>query len=139
MSQNFLESLSPEARLEFIDGVFDLVRNGRAEPLQEMLDSGVPVDVRNAKGDSLLIIAAYSQQNSIVTDLIDRGADKDVVNAMGQTAISCAVFRNDAAILHALLLSGANPDAGARTGLEIAEQFGLAQMAQILKEHAVTE
>lgn len=119
---------------DVIEGTFDLAREGRVGPLGEMLDAGVPVDVRNARSDTMLIVAAYAGQRDVVAELIRRGAALDEENRMGQTAISCAVFRNDAAILDLLLDAGANPDAGMRTGLQIAAQFGIADMVERLTQ-----
>lgn len=139
MANSFLSSLSDQERLDFISGVFDLVRSGQLAPLTEMLDSGVPTDLQNERSDSLLIIAAYAQKPDIVAFLLERGADTSIVNTMGQTAISCAVFRNDPGILKQLLDAGANPDLGHRSGLEIAQQFELPGMEQILRAYADQE
>lgn len=132
MANTFLSSLSDQERQDFIDGVFDLARSGDVEALTQMLDSGVPIDLLNARNDSLLIISAYSQHPDLVQELLTRNADTSVVNSMGQTAISCAVFRNDQQILTQLVQAGADPDLGAHTGLEIAHQFELTQMVKLL-------
>lgn len=122
--------------LEVIEGTFDLARQGRVGPLGEMLDAGVPVDLRNPRGDTLLIVATYAEQADVVAELLRRGADKDAVNAMGQTAISCAVFRKNEPLLRALLDAGADPDGGGHTAVQIADQFGLADMRAVLDEHS---
>lgn len=136
MANTFLSSLPDQERRDFITGIFDLVRAGQLAPLTEMLESGVPVNLQNERDDSLLIIAAYAQKPEIVSTLLARGADTGIVNSMGQTAISCAVFRNDEEILTMLLDAGADPDLGHRSGLQIAQQFELAQMVQILQAAA---
>ncbi|SJN29338.1 putative ankyrin-like protein [Microbacterium esteraromaticum] len=120
---------------EVIAGTFDLARQGRLGPLGEMLDAGVPVDVRNPRGDTLLIIAAYAEQTDVVADLIARGADKDAVNANGQTAVSCAVFRRNEPLLRMLLAAGADQDAGAHTAREVADQFQLTEMRAVLDSY----
>ncbi len=127
---------NPALSAEVIDGTFELAREGRVGPMGEMIDAGVPVDVRNARGDTMLIVAAYAKEAHAVAELIRRGASLDEENRMGQTAISCAVFRNDAQILSLLLDAGANPDAGFRTGLQIAQQFGITDMVAILESRA---
>lgn len=132
MTESFLASLDEEQRAAFIDGLFNLSRNGHVDELREMIESGVPLDVTNARGDSLLIVAAYAQQPAIVDLLLGLGARTDVVNAMGQTAISCAVFRNDKEILEKLLATGADPNLGAHPALAIAQQFGISEMIEIL-------
>ena len=57
---------------EVIEGTFDLARQGRVGPLSEMIEAGVPIDVRNARGDTLLIVATYAEQGRAVSrHLID--------------------------------------------------------------------
>ncbi|MBN8205594.1 ankyrin repeat domain-containing protein [Microbacterium esteraromaticum] len=123
--------LSPEV----IDGTFDLARQGRTGPLGEMIDAGVPIDVRNAKQDTLLIVATYAEQAETVADLVARGANLDAVNANGQTAVACAVFRRNESLLRMLLDAGADQDAGAHTAKQVADQFGLTGMRAVLDSY----
>lgn len=134
MTESFLTSLDEEQRAAFLDGLFNLARSGQTAELLEMIDSGVPVDVTNGRGDSLLIVAAYAQQPETVRALLERSSRTDVVNSMGQTAISCAVFRNDKEILGDLLASGADPDLGAHSALAIAQQFQITDMIEMLSK-----
>ncbi|MET4581446.1 ankyrin repeat protein [Conyzicola nivalis] len=120
---------------QVVEGVFDLARRGLTGPLGEMIDAGVPVDTRNGRGDTLLIVAAYQQNRETVVELLRRGADTAVVNAMGQTAVACAVFRDDEDILRELLDAGADPGIGSPTGVEIADQFGLPRMRALIETH----
>lgn len=122
--------------LEFIESIFGMARSGSAQELAAVIDGGVPVNLTNAKGDSLLILAAYHQHPETVAALLQRGADTDRVNDMGQTAMACAVFRNNAPIAQALLDAGADPDVGNHTALAIARQFGLSDMVELLETHA---
>lgn len=128
--------LSDEEQRAFVEGVLDLAREGRTEPLLEMIDSGVSVDLANSRGDTALILAAYREHPQTVDALLKAGADTGMVNTMGQTALIAAVFRNSEPIVRALLHAGADPDVGAHTALEVAGQFGLAEMERILAEHA---
>lgn len=121
--------------LEVIEGTFDLARQGRTRPLGEMIDAGVPVDVRNPRQDTLLIVAAYAEHLETVADLIARGADLDAVNANGQTAVSCAVFRRNETLLRMLLDAGADQDAGGHSAKQIADQFGLGDMRAVLDSY----
>ncbi|MCK3770337.1 ankyrin repeat domain-containing protein [Microbacterium aerolatum] len=122
--------------LEVIEGTFDLARQGRTGPLGEMIDAGVPIDLRNPRGDTLLIVSTYAEQEHTAADLIRRGAELDAVNGNGQTAISCAVFRKNETLLRMLLDAGADQNAGGLSATAIADQFGLAEMRTILDEHA---
>lgn len=122
--------------LEVIEGTFDLARQGRSGPLGEMIDAGVPIDVRNPRGDTVLIVATYAEQEHTVADLVRRGADLNAVNASGQSAISCAVFRKNETLLRMLLEAGADPDAGPLSAIAITEQFSIPEMRAILDEYA---
>lgn len=101
-----------------------------------MIDAGVPIDVRNPRGDTVLIVATYAEQEHTVADLVRRGADLDALNTAGQTAISCAVFRKNETLLRMLLDAGADPDAGPLSAIAITEQFALPEMRTILDEYA---
>jgi len=118
-----------------VEGVFELARDGRTGPLGEMLDAGVPLNLVNGRGDSLLIVAAYGQHRETVQELLRRGADTAVVNGMGQTALACAVFRGNEPILLDLLAAGADPDLGSHSGIQIADQFGLPRMRAVIEAH----
>jgi ankyrin repeat protein len=118
-----------------VEGVFALARDGQTGPLGEMLDAGVPLNLVNARGDSLLIVAAYAQHRDTVQELLRRDADTGVVNGMGQTALACAVFRNNEPILADLLAAGADPDLGSHSGVQIADQFGLPRMRAVIEAH----
>ena len=120
---------------QVIEGVFALAREGQTAQLGEMIDAGVPIDIRNDRGDTLLIVAAYQEHLDTVVELLRRGADTAVVNAMGQTAISCAVFRNNEEVLQTLLDAGADPALGTHSGVQIADQFGLPRMREIIETH----
>jgi ankyrin repeat protein len=127
---------SADPSLAVVEGVFELARDGRTAPLGEMLDAGVPLDLVNARGDSLLIVATYAQHTETVRELLHRGADTAIVNSMGQTAVACAVFRNNGALLLELLRAGADPDLGSHPASRIADQFALPRMREILDAHA---
>ncbi|HEY7858117.1 MAG TPA: ankyrin repeat domain-containing protein [Candidatus Nanopelagicales bacterium] len=121
-----------DEELEFAHQVFDLAREGATEELAGYVDAGVPVNLTNSSGDSLLMLAAYYVHPDTVAALLARGADHSRVNARGQTALAAAVFRDDAEIVTLLLDAGADPHAGPRTAVEVAQFFDLPQMAALL-------
>jgi ankyrin repeat protein len=120
------------AELAFLTGVLDLARNGEVDQLRDLLDAGVPVNLTNSAGDTVLILAAYHRHPSVVALLLDRGADVERVNDHGQTALGAAVFRRDEPIVRALLAAGASPDTGTRSARQVARFFGLADMLALL-------
>jgi ankyrin repeat protein len=116
----------------FLADVLDLARDGNAEQLRALLDAGVPVNLTNAAGNSLLILAAYHCHAAVVALLLEQGADVERVNDSGQTALGAAVFRQDEPIVRALLAAGASPDTGTRSARQVAEFFGLADLLALL-------
>lgn len=133
MSDSHTPELTPEEH-DFLESVFEMARTGDAAQLAPLLDAGLPVDLTNSRGDTLLILAAYHQHPQTVAALLERGAEVNRINDMQQTAMSCAVFRNNADIVRALLAAGADPDLGGHTALAIARQFGLVDMEALLSE-----
>jgi ankyrin repeat protein len=118
--------------LELAHTVFDLARGGAAEELGDYVDAGVPVNLTNDKGDTLLILAAYHGSPETVAALLARGADTGRVNDRGQTALAAAVFRQSAESVVRLLEAGADPDAGGPSARATAVFFELPAMMELL-------
>ncbi len=119
---------------EFARRLFDLAREGRAEELASYVDAGVPVDLTNDKGDTLLILAAYQGHPATVAALLERGADHARANDRGQTALAAAVFKQSADTVRALLAAGADPDAGQPSARATAQFFDLPEMGALLDQ-----
>ena len=115
--------------IELAGRVFDLARNGSTEDLVSYLDAGVPVNLTNDKGDTLLILAAYHGHQETVAALLDRGADHSRANDRGQTALAAAVFRQSTDAVRRLLTAGADPDAGGPSARATAVFFELPEMS----------
>lgn len=129
--QRVSTDLTPE-ELEFLTSVFDLVRGGDVDEVSALLDEGLPVNLTNDSGDTLLILAAYYRRLPLVETLLAHHADTARVNDRGQTALACATFRRDEAIVRTLLAAGADPALGERSALIIAEYFDLPEMTALL-------
>jgi ankyrin repeat protein len=82
--------------LDLASRIFDMARSGDAATLAAYLDAGVPVNLTNTNGDTLVMLAAYYGHESTVAVLIARGADVNRHNR-GQTPLAGAVFKNDTA------------------------------------------
>jgi len=121
--------------IELAGRVFDLARAGSTEELAAYVDAGVPVNLTNDKGDTLLILAAYHGHPATVGALLDRGADHSRANDRGQTALAAAVFRQSADTVTRLLAAGADPDAGGPSARATAAFFELPEMTGLLDAH----
>ncbi|MEO5710259.1 MAG: ankyrin repeat domain-containing protein [Nocardioidaceae bacterium] len=104
--------------------MFDLAREGEGERLGAYVDAGVPADLTDASGNTLLMLAAYHGHPATVALLVERGADPDRVNDRGQSPLAGAVFKGEPDVVQALLSGGADPDAGSPTARETAALFG---------------
>lgn len=122
-----------DEELAFLREVFDLARAGSTAELATVLDRGVPANLTNSGGDTLLILAAYHDHPETVRMLLEHGAAPDRVNDRGQTALGAAVFRRSRESVTLLLGHGADARAGERSALQIAEFFGLREMAELLR------
>ena len=118
--------------IELAGRVFDLARGGRTEDLASYLDAGVPADLTNDKGDTLLILAAYHGHPDTVAALLASGADHARANDRGQTALAAAVFRQSTETARVLLDAGADPDAGRQSARLTARFFDLPEMTALL-------
>ena len=121
--------------IELAGRVFDLARGGHTDELTAYVDAGVPVNLTNDKGDTLLLLAAYHGHPATVTALLERGADHARANDRGQTALAAAVFRQSAETVRQLLDAGADPDAGGPSARATAVFFELPAMTELLEGH----
>ncbi|MET7494727.1 ankyrin repeat domain-containing protein [Streptomyces sp900116325] len=117
--------------VELATKVFDLARRGETETLAAYVDNGVPANLTNDRGDSLVMLAAYHGHAEAVTALVGRGADPDRANDRGQTPLAGAVFKGEDAVIEALLAAGADPAAGTPSALDTARMFGKADLLEL--------
>jgi ankyrin repeat protein len=119
-----LDPMDDPELVEFATRLFGLARTGQTEALAAYVDAGVPVDLTNDAGDTLLMLAAYHGHAGTVRALLERGADPGRRNDRGQTPLAGAVFKKEPEIVRALLDAGADPDAGTPSAADTARMFG---------------
>ncbi|MGW2017184.1 ankyrin repeat domain-containing protein [Streptomyces sp. NPDC001927] len=124
------ETPDPEV-IELASKVFELARTGDAEALAAYVDAGVPANLTNDRGDSLVMLAAYHGHADAVAALLARGAEPDRANDRGQTPLAGAVFKGEDAVVRALLAGGANPEAGTPSAVDTARMFGKAELLEL--------
>jgi ankyrin repeat protein len=121
------EAPDPEV-VELATKIFDLARRGRTEALVAYIDAGVPADLTNDRGDSLVMLAAYHGHAGTVRALLARGAEADRVNDRGQTPLAGAVFKGEQEVVEVLLEGGADPTAGTPSAVDTARMFGRTEL-----------
>jgi len=124
-----------EDTLRMARQVFQWVRAGDLEELQPLLDMGLPPNLRNENGDSLLMLAAYHGHAPLVHALLRAGADPALANDRGQVPLAAAAFKGDLEVLRALLDGGAAVDGhgpDGRTALFTAAMFNRLDVLRLL-------
>jgi ankyrin repeat protein len=96
------EELDPRL-VELAHRMFDLARQGGTERLSAYVDKGVPVDMTDASGNTLLMLAAYHGHSDTVAALVARGADVNRLNDRQQSPLAGAIFKDDEDVVRALV------------------------------------
>lgn len=122
-----------DEELTLLRTMFDHARTGATKQLTTAIELGVPANLTNETGDSLLILAAYHNHPNTVQALLTQGADTARINDRGQTALGAAVFRRSEHSVTHLLAAGADPALGERSALDIAKFFDLPEMLTLLR------
>lgn len=117
--------------VELATKIFDLARRGQTEELVAYVDAGVPANLTNDRGDSLVMLAAYHGHAGAVRALLARGAEADRINDRGQTPLAGAVFKGETDVIHVLLEAGADPAAGTPSAVDTARMFGRAELLEL--------
>ncbi|WP_280253369.1 ankyrin repeat domain-containing protein [Nocardia abscessus] len=124
------DEIDPEL-IELATKVFDFARRGDTASLAAYVDAGVPVDLTNDAGDTLLMLAAYHGHADAVAALLKRSADPNRANDKGQTPLAGAVFKGETGIVRQLAAAGADPDAGTPSARAAAVMFGKTELLEL--------
>lgn len=122
--------------LQLAAKVFELARHGDTDTLAAYVDAGVPANLGNDKGDTLLMLAAYHGHAATVRALLARGADPGRPNDQGRTPIAGAVFKGEDAVVRALLEAGADPAAGRPSAIDTARMFARTELLALFGDGA---
>ncbi|KAI4099647.1 MAG: hypothetical protein L6R37_005878 [Teloschistes peruensis] len=135
-------SLPPEA-LELATRLFNAARAGDVAMFQQAIPAGLPVNLTNDKGDTVLMLAAYHTHPSLVQFLLSQSADPNTLNERGQSPLAGAIFKAAGApgaagsaatahdegtseadqVVQLLLDAGADVDKGQPSARESVEMF----------------
>ncbi|KAH8773701.1 ankyrin repeat-containing domain protein [Diaporthe sp. PMI_573] len=115
-------SLPPEA-IELATRMYNAARQGDKDLLTQAITAGLPPNLTNDKGDTLLMLAAYHGHADLVRFLVQHGADPNRLNDRQQSPLAGAVFKKEDNVIEALLDGGADPDYGTPSALECVSMF----------------
>lgn len=113
----------PPAALDLAAKLFDLAREGATPTLQQYLTAGIPKNLTNASGDTLLMLASYHGHTETAKMLVSNGADVNVLNARGQSIIAGAVFKGYDEVVRVLYEGGADVMLGQPNAVDCARMF----------------
>ncbi len=111
--------------IEFANRLFDAARNGETELLQSALQMGAPADMADSKGNTLLMLAAYSGHAATVSAILAAGADVNRLNDRGQSPLAGAIFKREPDVVKVLREAGADLDAGTPSARDTAKMFNV--------------
>ena len=129
------ETPTPPEAVELTDEMFDLARAGETAQLTAYVDGGVPVNMTDPAGNTLLVTAAGHGHAEMVTDLAERGADVDALDDRGRSPLAGAVSSGADTVVHALVEAGADPHKGSPSALECAEVLKRPDLAELMLGH----
>jgi len=134
MTSNQARTVSelPPETIDFAHRMFDAARKGDGEVLLAAVDAGLPPNLTNQNGNTLLMLAAYAGHAALVRGLMERGADPNRLNDRGQAPIAGAVFKREDEVVRVLLEAGADPRAGEPNAIASARIFGRADLLALL-------
>jgi hypothetical protein len=70
-----------------VEDVFSSARHGRVEEIEKLLDQGIPVDIRDSHGNTLLTIACQNGNKRVAKAVLRRSADINARNYKGNTPL----------------------------------------------------
>lgn len=115
--------LSPEETARVVELSMHFAREGMTDELVGFLEHGLPLDVRDAEGNTTLMLAAYHGHAATVRTLIERGADVDLRNQRDQSPVAGALFKGEDEVVGLLIAAGADLDAGTPSARDAAAMF----------------
>jgi len=120
------QQMNDEEAAEFAQQVFEVARQGDAAMLQRLLEKGLPPNLRNHNGDTLLMLACYHGHLEAAEVLLSFKADPQIANDKNQLPMAGAAFKGNLPMVRLLVEKGAQVDgasADGRTALMMAAMF----------------
>ena len=115
----------------------DFARTGKTQDLKAMLQSGMPVNLSDHKGNSLIMLASYNGNLETTSMLVDFGAQVDKKNDKEQTPLAGVCFKGYLDIVKVLVKAGANiyeNNGMGTTPIMFASMFGNYEIVKFLSE-----
>jgi hypothetical protein len=129
-------SLAQPDAATLLTAAFQAARVGDEDKLKDAFKAGLSVNEPNARGDTLLTVAAYNgQPKAVAVILKEQKVDVEAKNKMGLTAVAAAAFKGHDDIVTQLVEAKADVNAANETGqtpLMFAVQSGKVKAVEAL-------
>ncbi len=121
--------------LALAQSAFQHARAGNTGRLAWLVAAGLPVNLCNERGDTLLMLTSYYGHLQATRLLLEHKADPDRANDQGKTSLAGAAFKGDVAMIRLLLdhearVDGSGPDG--KTPLMYAAMFDRVDVMELL-------
>lgn len=101
-----------------VEDIFSYARHGRCDDIERLLDRGIPLNVRDEYGNTLLIIACQNGNKKVAKLVLRRGADINARNHKGNTPLHyCFHYGYGDTLGQYLMSKGANSSIRNNAGL----------------------
>lgn len=135
------QNISQEEQERYIElqkMALDFAREGKTQDLRMMIDAGMPADLADEKGQTLLMLASYNGNFETTAMLLKKGATVDQKNDRGQTPLGGVAFKGYPEIAKLLIKNGADvfaDNGGGMTPAHYASMFGRFETYELLISH----
>lgn len=139
MSQQLSKEEKRYAELQIM--ALDFARMGDTMELQKMIDAGIPVNLADEKGQSLLMLSSYNGNFGTSKMLLKSGSEVDQKNDRGQTPLGGVSFKGYPELAKLLIEYGADPNAsngGGMTPIHYASMFGRTEVMKVLEKYGAS-
>lgn len=121
---------------------FAAARLGDTAIINEFVNAGFPIDIKNRKGYTALMISSYNGRLEAVNKLLTLGANACAEDNRGNTAVMAAIFKGEFSIAKRLIAADCNENhqnnAG-QTPLMYASLFGREELKALLIDQGADE
>jgi len=121
---------------------FAAARLGDTAIINEFVNAGFPIDIKNRKGYTALMISSYNGRPEAVNKLLTLGANACAEDNRGNTAVMAAIFKGEFSIAKRLIAADCNENhqnnAG-QTPLMYASLFGREELKALLIDQGADE
>lgn len=126
----------PPAALDLASKLFDFAREGKTAELDQYISSGIPINLTNSKGDTLLMLASYHGHLDTTKMLLEKGADANASNDRGQSIIAGAVFKGYDKVVKELFEKDADVRLGQPNAVDSARMFKREECLRLFGEES---